>query len=53
VTLEGLSGVGATARREPAKPTEERGQEEAVTVNEGQRQPDSDGWLLPVDVPRL
>jgi hypothetical protein len=34
MTLDGLAGVGATARPEPAVSTQQRGQQQAIAFNQ-------------------
>jgi hypothetical protein len=42
VALDGLAGVHAAARPEPAVPTQQRGEKQAIALNEEQKQPRSD-----------
>lgn len=39
MALDGLTGVHAAARPEPAVPTQQRGEKQAIALNEEQQQP--------------
>ena len=39
MALDGLAGVHAAARPEPTVPTQQRGEKQAIALNEEQKQP--------------